>query len=177
MKNFNFYSHGQHLVLLLSGRRNVWKVSKWKYETKSVSVQGILLLLFSCSVISDSCSWVVHVTPTNYNPPGFFVYGISQARKLKWVAIFFSSLKYKYEYTFLCFTCCFCSKDLICHSECPEEKQNGMAVLLFLGVIFHQMWQNSIHLQFMDQKMKEAMKLFTLYLNMSCSKDKNLICK
>ena len=59
----------------------------------------------------------------------------------------------------------------------PEEKQNGKVVLLFLGVIFHQMWQNSIHLQFMDQKMKEAMKLFTLYLNMSCSKDKNLICK
>ena len=29
----------------------------------------------------------------------------------------------------------------------------------------------------MDQKIKETMKLFTLYLNMSCSKDKNLICK
>lgn len=29
----------------------------------------------------------------------------------------------------------------------------------------------------MDQKIKEAMKLFTLYLNMNCNKDKNLICK
>lgn len=28
MRNFNVDSHGQHLVLLLSGRRNVWKVSK-----------------------------------------------------------------------------------------------------------------------------------------------------
>lgn len=30
MRNLYFDSHGQHLVLLLSGRRNVWKVSKLK---------------------------------------------------------------------------------------------------------------------------------------------------
>lgn len=29
----------------------------------------------------------------------------------------------------------------------------------------------------MDQKIKEAMKLFILYLKMNCNKDKNLICK
>lgn len=32
-----------------------------------------------------------------------------------------------------------CPKDLIYHSKCLEEKQNGKAVLLFLGGIFHQM--------------------------------------
>lgn len=46
MRNFNFDSHGQHLVLLLSGRRNVWKVSKWKYETISLSMQDIYMYIY-----------------------------------------------------------------------------------------------------------------------------------
>ncbi|KAF5923364.1 hypothetical protein HPG69_006533, partial [Diceros bicornis minor] len=39
--------HGQHLVLLLSGRRNVWKVSKWKDETKSSSVQDMYIYVYN----------------------------------------------------------------------------------------------------------------------------------
>ena len=46
------------------------------------------LLLFSCSVISDSFAtpWTVAPPPA----PGSFVHGISQARILEWVAISFS---------------------------------------------------------------------------------------
>ena len=48
----------------------------------SASVRSVvLLLLFSCSVVSDSCS------PMDYRPPGSSVHGISQARILEWVAI------------------------------------------------------------------------------------------
>ena len=42
------------------------------------------MLLFSHEVMSDSCN------PIDCGPPSSSVYGISQARTLKWVAIFFS---------------------------------------------------------------------------------------
>lgn len=32
-----------------------------------------------------------------------------------------------------------CPKNLLCHTKCLEERQNGKAELIFLGVIFHQM--------------------------------------
>lgn len=38
-KNLNFDSHGQHLVLLLSGRRNVWKVSTKSVRQKFLNSQ------------------------------------------------------------------------------------------------------------------------------------------
>ena len=44
----------------------------------------LLLLLFSCQVMSDSCD------PMDCSPPGSSVHGISQARILEWVAISFS---------------------------------------------------------------------------------------
>ena len=47
------------------------------------SLMCVMLLLFSCSVLSD-CH------PMGYRPPGSSVHGISQARILEWVAICFS---------------------------------------------------------------------------------------
>ena len=43
------------------------------------------ILLFSLQVMSNSS-----VTPMDYSPPGFPVYGISQASILEWVVISFS---------------------------------------------------------------------------------------
>ena len=44
----------------------------------------LVLLVFSQWVVSDSCD------PMDYSPTGSSVHGISQARILEWVAIFFS---------------------------------------------------------------------------------------
>ena len=46
--------------------------------------RSLLLLLFSCQVMSNSL-W-----PIDCSPPGSSVHGIFQARILEWVAIFFS---------------------------------------------------------------------------------------
>ena len=43
-----------------------------------------MFLLFSHQIVSDSCD------PMDYSSPGSSVHGISQARVLEWVAIFFS---------------------------------------------------------------------------------------
>ena len=48
------------------------------------SLVFLLLMLFSHSVVSNSCN------PMDSSPPGSFVHGISQARILEWVAISFS---------------------------------------------------------------------------------------
>ena len=53
-----------------------------------ISVLPILLLLFSCWIVSDSL-W--HPPPhMDYSTPGSSVPGISQARILEWVATSFS---------------------------------------------------------------------------------------
>ena len=49
-----------------------------------LTASSCLLLLFSHSVVSNSCD------PTDCSPPGFSVHGLSQARTLRWVAISFS---------------------------------------------------------------------------------------
>ena len=41
-----------------------------------------------CCLVTKSCSTLCD--PTNYSPPGSSVHGISQARKVEWVAISFS---------------------------------------------------------------------------------------
>ena len=41
-----------------------------------------------CCLVTKSCSALR--VPTDYSPPGSFVHGISQARLLGWVAIYFS---------------------------------------------------------------------------------------
>ena len=55
-----------------------WQVSCSKTSLSCVSV---LLLLFSGSVMSDSCD------PVDRSPPGSPVHGVLQARTLEWVAI------------------------------------------------------------------------------------------
>ena len=72
---------GRHLLTVPYFMKvNIWTSSPW---TKSIRT-----LSFCCCLVAQSC-----LTPWNTmdcRPPGSSVYGISQARILEWVVIFFS---------------------------------------------------------------------------------------
>lgn len=61
-KNLNFDSHGQHLVLLLSGRRNVWKVSTKSVRQKFLNSQVLYVSVQVCENRDFNFSSVFHIS-------------------------------------------------------------------------------------------------------------------
>ena len=57
--------------------------------TKEFCLMQSPLLLYICCLVAKSCP-TLFVTPLDCSPPGSPVHGISQARILEWVAVFFS---------------------------------------------------------------------------------------
>ena len=76
--HFNYLSLYPLSLLVMCVRRNVQKVLSPKFFKKKTN-----LLMCVCSFVSSS-------DPMNCSPPGSSVHGISQARLLVWVAIFYS---------------------------------------------------------------------------------------
>ena len=78
------YSWIHFLILLLTSCETSGKLLNLS--------EPVLLLLFSHSVVSDSCDRM------DYSPPSSSVHGIFQARILGWVAIsFFTESVYPFE--------------------------------------------------------------------------------
>ena len=78
-----------HSVLLLLG--NCWVLGRpdGRRRKKTVKVWSRMSLTHVVIVQLLSCVWLFW-EPMECSPPHSFVYGISQARILEWVAIFFS---------------------------------------------------------------------------------------
>ena len=73
-------TQGNITIMVIIVKLNLFEVDAWRAMLLCLN-----MLLFSCSVVSDSFA-----TTWTISPPGSSVHGISQARMLDWVTISFS---------------------------------------------------------------------------------------